>query len=1039
MQRFFRLTLLGIFTMPLSGLGLASDYGQVDISDPTGSSSMNLSPGDSVTYDGPGAAIDVSIKGNSLSAEGITVSAGSPVGSFTAGVKASKGGRVNLADSQVLSYRTYALEAVGADSVINASGTSLVSLSSFGAYAHLGGRITLDGGSISTTGSYGYGVDASDAGSVLTASNLTISTNGNNADGASVVGGASMTLEAVAINATGASAEGLYVRGAGSTLAFINSHGVSASSFGARVGGGSFSMLGGSLTGHDDAVYLGYDYDGIGSTADIRDATLISSNGYGLNLNGDNASATLNNVSIITSSSKAGGIFMFMPGSKLIADRFSIDNQGTDNARGLDNRAGQATLTNGSITTHGVNSYGLYLVSQFDNASIHASRVGIETFGAGSIGALSLLSGSELRLDQSWVTTHGSGASGLVLGNGAMASLESSRLTTHGDAGSGIWSYVTSGTASNTLSLTDSHVSTQNAAALLVSGGNHRFTLIDSDLVARSAGQEAQGVVLQTGQGSLNNVLIDTGQVSVEASGSSLTGDVFAQSGRVDLSLRAGSVLNGAVYSDEGGRVNSLLLDASSQWNVRNDSTLGTLSNSGTLAFVAAPGNGFKTLTVNDYLGGGTLVVNTQLGDDNSPTDRMIIDGGAASGKTAVRVLNAGGVGGLTEEGIRLVQTINGGTSTADAFYLDSGSSGYRASADSLSINGYEYSLAQGGNAGLAQDWYLISPPGSVRQVAPESGAHVGNQMATRTMFSHSLQDRATKRSLAADGQDSGLWLRVQGRHDNGLRMAEGKVDIDSSSDMVQLGGALLRRPLGMEGAFYAGLMAGYGDARIDSTSALIRRDTDTAVHSRAHGKVSGYSVGGYGTFYADDVSRLGAYVDTWLQYGRYTNQISSELGSASYDSTLWSASIESGYGFLPFATGSSLSEWVFEPRAQLIYSRYAAKNAQLQSTGMRSTDADAWSSSTGVRFYPKAWQDLADLAIRPFVETNWLHTEGTPSVQMGSTTLSAQPSRDALELKLGVNIRASRELEVSSHVFGHEGSAGQYGYGGQLNLSYSW
>ncbi|MCK8154741.1 autotransporter outer membrane beta-barrel domain-containing protein, partial [Citrobacter amalonaticus] len=64
----------------------------------------------------------------------------------------------------------------------------------------------------------------------------------------------------------------------------------------------------------------------------------------------------------------------------------------------------------------------------------------------------------------------------------------------------------------------------------------------------------------------------------------------------------------------------------------------------------------FKTLTVDgDYTGtNGNLVMNTQLGDDNSPTDRMIVAGNT-SGSTNVKVLNAGGAGGLTTSGIELI------------------------------------------------------------------------------------------------------------------------------------------------------------------------------------------------------------------------------------------------------------------------------------------------------------------------------------------------------------------------------------------------
>ena len=105
---------------------------------------------------------------------------------------------------------------------------------------------------------------------------------------------------------------------------------------------------------------------------------------------------------------------------------------------------------------------------------------------------------------------------------------------------------------------------------------------------------------------------------------------MLIESGSADITLGRGSVLTGALI--ERGGVNRLALDASSVWNVRADSSLAVLDNAGTVAFVA-PGakGGFKTLTVNQYIDGGLLVLNTRLGDDASPTDRLVIDGGSAT------------------------------------------------------------------------------------------------------------------------------------------------------------------------------------------------------------------------------------------------------------------------------------------------------------------------------------------------------------------------------------------------------------------------
>ncbi|MFP3830934.1 autotransporter outer membrane beta-barrel domain-containing protein, partial [Pseudomonas sp. SIMBA_021] len=80
-------------------------------------------------------------------------------------------------------------------------------------------------------------------------------------------------------------------------------------------------------------------------------------------------------------------------------------------------------------------------------------------------------------------------------------------------------------------------------------------------------------------------------------------------------------------------------------------------------------------------------------------------------------------------------------------------------------------------------------------------------------------------------------------------------------SAIMQLGGDLIAVPLGPESAVHAGLMAGYGSARTRADATLVRSGGKTIL-ARADGKVSGYSVGLYGTAYQDSATQMGAYVD---------------------------------------------------------------------------------------------------------------------------------------------------------------------------------
>ncbi|ADP18071.1 outer membrane autotransporter barrel domain protein 7 [Achromobacter xylosoxidans A8] len=82
---------------------------------------------------------------------------------------------------------------------------------------------------------------------------------------------------------------------------------------------------------------------------------------------------------------------------------------------------------------------------------------------------------------------------------------------------------------------------------------------------------------------------------------------------------------------------------------------VGATVNRGTIA--PGPRSGFGTLTIaGDYAAqGGNLEIRTQLGADDSPTDKLVITGDSA-GSTPVTVKNMGGAGAQTQRGIQVVQ-----------------------------------------------------------------------------------------------------------------------------------------------------------------------------------------------------------------------------------------------------------------------------------------------------------------------------------------------------------------------------------------------
>ena len=130
----------------------------------------------------------------------------------------------------------------------------------------------------------------------------------------------------------------------------------------------------------------------------------------------------------------------------------------------------------------------------------------------------------------------------------------------------------------------------------------------------------------------------------------------------------------------------------------------------------------YKTLAMN-YTGvGGTIQLNTFLGDDSAPSDRLVIDGGAGTGATKLDIRNTTGPGAETvANGILVVQATGGATTTPGAFALANGE---------LRPGAFDYDLFRGGlnPSNLANDWFLRSSFVAPRAplVAPPSGAGIG-------------------------------------------------------------------------------------------------------------------------------------------------------------------------------------------------------------------------------------------------------------------------------------------------------------------------
>ncbi len=157
---------------------------------------------------------------------------------------------------------------------------------------------------------------------------------------------------------------------------------------------------------------------------------------------------------------------------------------------------------------------------------------------------------------------------------------------------------------------------------------------------------------------------------------------------------------------DSASNTGTLNIDASSTLAVTQGSVrpylasqLATLNNAGKIDMTSGSAAANDALTVHgNYVGNnGQLWLQTVLGDENSATDKLVVSGGTLSGRTELAVSNLGGVGGFTRNnGIEVVQALNGAVSSTDAFSLKS----------SVSAGAYEYLLFKGGvTAGTENNW----------------------------------------------------------------------------------------------------------------------------------------------------------------------------------------------------------------------------------------------------------------------------------------------------------------------------------------------
>lgn len=718
------------------------------------------------------------------------------------------------------------------------------------------------------------------------------------------------------------------------------------------------------------------------------------------------------------------------------------------------------------------------------NTIVVGDRAHIVTTGDGSEGIRSGQSGSSILLgNDATIETSGASSTGIYAASSSKTELgNNATITVNGASAHAVYS--TNATVNLGDNATISVNSSGKAAsyskaprglfaisrgAINLAGGAAITMVGDHSTESYAISTETGGTV----DGSAGGRFLIDGDLHA-AGGTNATSSLPQQNSTIKLNMTDNSLWSGASYitsATAGTGVISLQM-SDATWNMTNSSTLTDLTlNSGAVVnFGHADGEPWQTLTINeDFTGnGGKLVFNTVLNDDASETNKLTVLGNT-TGNAFVAVNNIGGTGAQTVEGIEIIEVAGNSDGTFEK-------------ASRIVAGAYDYNVVQKGS-----NWYLTSfipappdpvdpidpdpvdpdpvdpiipdpvdpdpidpvdpvipepeephvPPVTEQQYRPEAGSYLANNYAANTLFMTRLHDRLGETQyvdmLTGEKKVTSLWMRNVGAHTR-FKDGSGQLKTQSNSYVLQLGGDLAQWSSDGLDRWHIGAMAGYANSQNRTQSSL------TGYHSR--GQVTGYSVGLYGTWYANDADKTGTYVDTWALYNWFDNKVmGQEQATEKYKSSGITASVEAGYSF-KLGESERNSYWL-QPKAQVVWMDVQA-DSHREANGTRVKDDTDGNLMTrlGVKAFingHNAIDDGKSREFQPFVEANWIHNTQTASVKMDDVRNDMRGTKNIGELKVGVEGQITPRLNVWSNVAQQVGDKGYSDTRGMLGVKYNF
>ncbi|QFG30309.1 autotransporter outer membrane beta-barrel domain-containing protein [Pseudomonas umsongensis] len=495
-----------------------------------------------------------------------------------------------------------------------------------------------------------------------------------------------------------------------------------------------------------------------------------------------------------------------------------------------------------------------------------------------------------------------------------------------------------------------------------------------------------------------------------------------------------------------------------------------TLNNAGIIDLGSGNSRTSDTLTVQgNYAGnGGQLWLQSVLGDDSSPSDKLVVNDGTLAGSTSITVSNLGGTGAATlQNGIQVVQAQGTAISDSGAFRLKA----------PLSVGAFDYRLFKGGvTAGSANSWYLrssvVAPPlvaaavpnpdptvppvlvplvplpvaavGTPPLPTPVAGAApillyrqevpvwsalppAAAQLALTALGT--FHDRqGDQRLLKETGAFGAGWGRVYGKNIEQTWAGTVTPRLDGSLNGFQVGNDLFGSQTSGGQTQRTGFFVGHSRLKGDVDG------FNQGFQDKRAGKVElqGDSLGLYWTL----TDPKGWYLDTVAMYTWLNGDSHSERGlKIDNDGHAMTLSVEAGY---PVAVADN---WVVEPQLQAINQTVDLKR-QDDGISKVSFDSDtAWTGRLGARL--KGRYDVAGLPLEPYLRVNLWHTmSGTDTVTFDdSTEINTRQRSSSADLGLGAILTLAQAVSVYANAdySSNIDSNPLRGMSGNLGIRMSW